>query len=139
MRNWDTRDESGTDDGCEWKKDWEDVQRVCQMLGLKCEMVRGYNILVRICLCYDTRLISRANTGLVFLSLLWACGRLAIHRILTYGVTGALVSPARMRPKCVELRVREVKFGALMDKLTHQNSWLATGESHAFALATQVV
>ena len=39
MRNWDTRDESGTDSGCEWKKDWEDVQRVCRMLGLKCEMV----------------------------------------------------------------------------------------------------
>ncbi|KAL1742161.1 tRNA-specific 2-thiouridylase [Schizophyllum fasciatum] len=28
MRNWDTRDESGTDEGCEWKKDWNDVQRV---------------------------------------------------------------------------------------------------------------
>ena len=40
MRNWDTRDESGTDSGCEWKKDWEDVQRVCRMLGIPCEMVR---------------------------------------------------------------------------------------------------
>ncbi|OBZ65692.1 tRNA-specific 2-thiouridylase MnmA [Grifola frondosa] len=30
MRNWDTRDESGTDSGCEWKKDWADVQRVCR-------------------------------------------------------------------------------------------------------------
>ena len=40
MRNWDTRDESGTDSGCEWKKDWEDVQRVCRMLGIRCEMVR---------------------------------------------------------------------------------------------------
>ncbi|GJJ12536.1 hypothetical protein Clacol_006779 [Clathrus columnatus] len=28
MRNWDTRDESGSDIGCEWEKDWEDVQRV---------------------------------------------------------------------------------------------------------------
>ncbi|KAG6887604.1 hypothetical protein C0995_014083 [Termitomyces sp. Mi166 len=28
MRNWDTRDESGTDKGCEWEKDWEDVQRI---------------------------------------------------------------------------------------------------------------
>ncbi|THH23096.1 hypothetical protein EUX98_g8077 [Antrodiella citrinella] len=28
MRNWDTRDESGSDQGCEWEKDWEDVQRV---------------------------------------------------------------------------------------------------------------
>ncbi|KAG1762644.1 tRNA methyl transferase-domain-containing protein, partial [Suillus occidentalis] len=25
MRNWDTRDESGSDHGCEWEKDWEDV------------------------------------------------------------------------------------------------------------------
>lgn len=39
MRNWDTRDESGTDKGCEWEKDWEDVQRVCKMIGLPCEMV----------------------------------------------------------------------------------------------------
>lgn len=34
MRNWDTRDESGTDKGCEWEKDWEDVQRVCRMIDL---------------------------------------------------------------------------------------------------------
>lgn len=39
MRNWDTRDESGSDHGCEWKKDWEDVQRVCRMLSIPCEMV----------------------------------------------------------------------------------------------------
>ncbi|KAI0822810.1 tRNA 5-methylaminomethyl-2-thiouridylate-methyltransferase [Trametes gibbosa] len=39
MRNWDTRDESGTDSGCEWKKDWEDVQRVCRMLRIPCTMV----------------------------------------------------------------------------------------------------
>ena len=46
MRNWDTRDESGTDSGCEWKKDWEDVQRVCRMLGIRCEMVRLFLALV---------------------------------------------------------------------------------------------
>ncbi len=46
MRNWDTRDESGTDSGCEWKKDWEDVQRVCRRLGLKCEMVSFQGIYV---------------------------------------------------------------------------------------------
>ncbi|KAI6036394.1 tRNA methyl transferase-domain-containing protein [Pisolithus microcarpus] len=34
MRNWDTRDESGTDVGCQWEKDWEDVQRVCRMVDL---------------------------------------------------------------------------------------------------------
>jgi tRNA U34 2-thiouridine synthase MnmA/TrmU len=39
MRNWDTRDESGTDQGCEWEKDWEDVQRVCKTLDLPCQMV----------------------------------------------------------------------------------------------------
>lgn len=39
MRNWDTRDESGTDKGCEWEKDWEDVQRVCRHLDIPCEMV----------------------------------------------------------------------------------------------------
>ena len=39
MRNWDTRDESGTDKGCEWEKDWEDVHQVCRMLGIPCEMV----------------------------------------------------------------------------------------------------
>lgn len=40
MRNWDTRDESGTDNGCEWKKDWADVQRVCKALDIPCKMVR---------------------------------------------------------------------------------------------------
>jgi len=38
MRNWDTRDESGTDVGCEWEKDWEDVQRVCRKLDIPCRM-----------------------------------------------------------------------------------------------------
>lgn len=43
MRNWDVRDESGTDKdgkGCEWEKDWEDVQRVCRALDVPCKMVR---------------------------------------------------------------------------------------------------
>ena len=39
MRNWDTRDESGTDVGCEWEKDWDDVQRVCKKLDIPCQMV----------------------------------------------------------------------------------------------------
>lgn len=39
MRNWDTRDESGVDVGCEWEKDWEDVQRVCRKLDIPCRMV----------------------------------------------------------------------------------------------------
>ena len=40
MRNWDTRDESGTDEGCEWKKDWADVQAVCKILDIPCKLVR---------------------------------------------------------------------------------------------------
>jgi tRNA-5-taurinomethyluridine 2-sulfurtransferase len=40
MRNWDTRDESGTDTGCEWEKDWEDVRLVSRHLGIPCRMVR---------------------------------------------------------------------------------------------------
>ncbi|KAH8106930.1 5-methylaminomethyl-2-thiouridylate-methyltransferase [Cristinia sonorae] len=39
MRNWDTRDESGTDKGCEWEKDWEDVQKVCQIMDIPCIMI----------------------------------------------------------------------------------------------------
>jgi tRNA methyl transferase len=39
MRNWDTRDESGTDKGCEWERDWQDVQLVCKKLDLPCELV----------------------------------------------------------------------------------------------------
>ncbi|TFK23464.1 5-methylaminomethyl-2-thiouridylate-methyltransferase [Coprinopsis marcescibilis] len=39
MRNWDTRDESGTDKGCEWEKDWEDVQLVCKKLDISCTML----------------------------------------------------------------------------------------------------
>ena len=42
MRNWDTRDESGTDKGCEWEKDWEDVRLVSKHLGIPCRMVRVY-------------------------------------------------------------------------------------------------
>jgi tRNA-5-taurinomethyluridine 2-sulfurtransferase len=41
MRNWDTYDESGTDTGCEWEKDWEDVQRVCRMLDIPFKLVQS--------------------------------------------------------------------------------------------------
>lgn len=43
MRNWDTRDESGTDKGCEWEKDWEDVQKVCRILDIPCQMVYQFH------------------------------------------------------------------------------------------------
>lgn len=39
MRNWDSRDETGTDSGCEWEKDWNDVQRVCRLLDIPCRIV----------------------------------------------------------------------------------------------------
>ena len=39
MRNWDTRDESGTDNGCEWKKDYADVRDVCKLLDIPCKLV----------------------------------------------------------------------------------------------------
>jgi hypothetical protein len=41
MRNWDTRDEGGTDRGCEWEQDWEDVQGVCKVLDIPCDLVRN--------------------------------------------------------------------------------------------------
>ena len=46
MRNWDTRDEFANDKGCEWEKDWEDVQRVCKQLGVPCELVRCLGCLI---------------------------------------------------------------------------------------------
>ncbi|KAJ7151651.1 tRNA-specific 2-thiouridylase [Mycena filopes] len=40
MRNWDTRDEFGSSDkGCEWEKDWEDVQKVCKAYDIPCQMI----------------------------------------------------------------------------------------------------
>ncbi|KAI0707713.1 5-methylaminomethyl-2-thiouridylate-methyltransferase [Earliella scabrosa] len=92
MRNWDTRDESGTDQGCEWKKDWEDVQRVCRMLGIRCE-------LIDLSREYWTRVFEPALE-------LWESGSTPNPDIWCN---------------------REVKFGALMDHLTHKDSWLATG------------
>jgi tRNA-specific 2-thiouridylase len=39
MRNWDTRDEQAADEGCQWEKDWQDVQLVCRQLDIPCRMV----------------------------------------------------------------------------------------------------
>ncbi|KAI0373073.1 tRNA 5-methylaminomethyl-2-thiouridylate-methyltransferase [Pilatotrama ljubarskyi] len=92
MRNWDTRDESGTDSGCEWKKDWEDVQRVCRMLGIPCRMVDLSRE-------YWTRVFEPALE-------MWEAGDTPNPDIWCN---------------------REVKFGALMDRLTDADAWLATG------------
>ncbi|KAI0807834.1 5-methylaminomethyl-2-thiouridylate-methyltransferase [Fomes fomentarius] len=92
MRNWDTRDESGTDQGCEWEKDWEDVQQVCRTLGIRCEMID----------------LSREYWTRVF------------EPALELWESGATPNPDVW---CN----REVKFGALIDRLTDKSPWLATG------------
>ncbi|KAL5489932.1 hypothetical protein ACEPAI_4764 [Sanghuangporus weigelae] len=94
MRNWDTRDESGTDRGCEWEKDWEDVQLVCRQLGLPCELID----------------LSREYWISVF------------EPSLRIWETGQTPNPDVW---CN----REVKFGALMDRMIGMKgaAWLATG------------
>ena len=49
MRNWDTRDESGTEKGCEWEKDWEDVRLVSKQLDIPCRMVRARRSTPSVC------------------------------------------------------------------------------------------
>jgi len=92
MRNWDTRDESGTDSGCEWKKDWMDVRRVCRMLDIPCQLVD----------------LSREYWTRVF------------EPSLAAWEAGATPNPDVWCNK-------EVKFGALMDKLDTKDTWIATG------------
>ncbi|TFK46652.1 5-methylaminomethyl-2-thiouridylate-methyltransferase [Heliocybe sulcata] len=96
MRNWDTRDESGTDKGCEWEKDWEDVQRVCKMLDLPCKMVD----------------LSREYWTRVF------------EPSLELWERGETPNPDVW---CNRLACREVKFGALLDRVAPDTQWLATG------------
>ncbi|EMD38131.1 hypothetical protein CERSUDRAFT_134714 [Gelatoporia subvermispora B] len=92
MRNWDTRDESGTDSGCEWRRDWEDVQQVCKVLDIPCKMID----------------LSREYWTRVFEPCL---------RLWEKGET----------PNPDIWCNREVKFGALVDRITSENTWLATG------------
>ncbi|EKM55235.1 uncharacterized protein PHACADRAFT_255702 [Phanerochaete carnosa HHB-10118-sp] len=92
MRNWDARDESGTDEGCEWKKDWHDVQRVCKMLDIPCKLVD----------------LSKEYWNRVF------------QPSLALWEAGATPNPDIWCNK-------EVKFGALMQHLTSEDTWLATG------------
>lgn len=134
MRNWDTRDESGTDKGCEWEKDWEDVQLVCKKLGLPCELVSNF-ILFSSCafLKYMGRSTCQGSTGIVSLHLHYGNGKQVLAQTQTCGAIGwcssywqkVILSP-RMD--------REIKFGALLEKLTinknpasQHNTWLATG------------
>ncbi|KAM6500137.1 tRNA-specific 2-thiouridylase [Amanita muscaria] len=96
MRNWDTRDESGTDRGCEWEKDWEDVQRVCRMLDIPCHLID----------------LSREYWNRIFQPSLYQW---------EMGVT----------PNPDVWCNREIKFGALLERLQNDNShlkpWFATG------------
>ncbi|GAA5834845.1 hypothetical protein JCM3766R1_003262 [Sporobolomyces carnicolor] len=41
MRNWDTLDESSGSGGCEWERDWADVERICRenLGGIKPELI----------------------------------------------------------------------------------------------------
>ncbi|OCH93829.1 tRNA 5-methylaminomethyl-2-thiouridylate-methyltransferase [Obba rivulosa] len=102
MRNWDTRDESATDSGCEWKKDWEDVQRVCKMLDIPCKLID----------------LSREYWTRVFEPCL---------RLWEKGET----------PNPDIWCNREVKFGALFDRITSEDTWLATGHYADKAWSTQ--
>jgi hypothetical protein len=89
MRNWDTRDESGTDRGCEWEKDWEDVQVVCKKIGIPCELVRFVD-LTKVSL--KSKPFVRSTflkiTGTESLNRLCISGSVALLRILMCGVTG---------------------------------------------------
>ncbi|KAF9014244.1 5-methylaminomethyl-2-thiouridylate-methyltransferase [Cyathus striatus] len=100
MRNWDTRDESGSDKGCEWEKDWEDVQRVCKHIGMPCEMID----------------LSREYWTNVF--------EPALH--IWEG--GGSPNPDVFCNRCLKF-CREIKFGALLNRLSkhHPDSWIATG------------
>ncbi|KAJ7646635.1 tRNA-specific 2-thiouridylase [Roridomyces roridus] len=97
MRNWDTRDEYGTSEkGCEWEKDWEDVQKVCKVYDIPCRMID----------------LSKEYWNRVFEPSL---------RQWEYGTT----------PNPDVWCNREIKFGALLERLPHSSSgkppWLATG------------
>ncbi|EAU88908.2 tRNA (5-methylaminomethyl-2-thiouridylate)-methyltransferase [Coprinopsis cinerea okayama7 len=102
MRNWDTRDESGSDRGCEWEKDWEDVQRVCKKLDIPCSMID----------------LSREYWNRVFEPSLqqWELGT----------TPNADVWCNRKAEDN-----REIKFGALLERLppdsSGQRPWFATG------------
>ena len=41
MRNWQTLDEANGSGGCEWEKDWADVQQICRenLGGVKPELI----------------------------------------------------------------------------------------------------
>lgn len=88
MRNWDTRDESGTDRGCEWEEDWEDVQRVCKVLDIPCDLVRNTPRPAFLSL-KGFRWTSRKRTGTMSSSLLWTIGPTVVRPTQMSSATGS--------------------------------------------------
>lgn len=90
MRNWDTRDENASDTGCEWEKDWEDVQRVCKVLDLPCEMVSPVSSRTPWKLSAEllNSSIYPKYTGIEYLNPLWRNGPRVVHQIRTSHAIG---------------------------------------------------
>ena len=111
MRNWDTQDESGSDKGCEWEKDWEDVRRVCKQLSVPCELVRvcAYSKPAYLD-CREQIDLSKDYWTRVFEPSLHSWER---------GIT----------PNPDVWCNKEIKFGALLDRLSvrHPSTFFATG------------
>jgi tRNA-specific 2-thiouridylase len=139
MRNWDTRDEYASDKGCEWEKDWQEVQVVCRKLGIPCELVRcDDHIFTYFFERFHHRLIFLANTGTVSLSHPCDSGNLASAQTLMFGVTSKVFILVIFYEE-IDANYREIKFGALLERLPQgtkleQNSWFATGTIQYFIL-----
>lgn len=77
------------------------------------------------CFC---RLTSPKSTGRAYSSLRYACGKPARRQIRTSGATSRCMKRANPTAMfCADFVVREVKFGALVDKIAPTSAWLATG------------
>ena len=110
MRNWDTRDEFGSDKGCEWEREWEDVQQVCRLLGLPCELVR---LLAR--MSFLLQLLLQINLSNQY----WL-------RVFEPALSDW--ADGRSTPNPDIWCNREIKFGYLLERLLREGKqWLATG------------
>ena len=128
MRNWDGRDESGTDTGCEWEKDWEDVRLVSKHLGIPCRMVRVRPPIHLKCIHRGT-LKGRSHERV-----LEQCVPAFLESVGSWWYPEPRCMVQQVRFLCtaqygpvLNLFLREVKFGALMNHLAKDGEWLATG------------
>ena len=130
MRNWDTRDESGTDVGCDWEKDWEDVQRVCGKLDIPCQMVRESHRFDPLALTprRTFRSTCQESIGSEYLSLPSGHGRRATHPIPMSGAMGMHCLVTHRHATHTRYS-SEIKFGALIKHLPEGTDFLATGQS----------